>query len=88
MSVVLVTGSNGLIGSETVGFFCEKKYDVVGIDNNLRKTFFGEDACTEWIRLQLEKKYANYSHHNHDIRDKDKINKIFKKSWEAILLTC
>ena len=43
MSVVIVTGSAGLIGSEAVKLFCEKKFDVIGIDNNLRKTFFGRD---------------------------------------------
>ena len=47
MSVVIITGSTGLIGSEAVRFFCEKKFNVIGIDNNFRKTFFGEDACTE-----------------------------------------
>ena len=57
MSIVIITGSAGLVGSETVRFFCEKQFDVIGIDNNLRKTFFGEDACTEWNRQQLEKAY-------------------------------
>ena len=39
MSVVIVTGSTGLVGSETVKFFCGKGFDVIGIDNNLRKFF-------------------------------------------------
>ena len=46
MSLVLVTGSNGLIGSETVNFFSNKGFDVVGIDNNLRKFFFGKEGST------------------------------------------
>ncbi|MDO9555934.1 MAG: NAD-dependent epimerase, partial [Atribacterota bacterium] len=40
MSVIIVTGSCGLIGSETVSFFAEKGFDTVGIDNNMRKSFF------------------------------------------------
>ena len=44
MAIVLVTGSCGLIGSETVSYFCEKGFDVVGVDNNMRKFFFGDDG--------------------------------------------
>jgi nucleoside-diphosphate-sugar epimerase len=50
MAVVLVTGSAGLVGSESVRFFCERGYTVVGIDNNMRQVFFGKDASTEWSR--------------------------------------
>lgn len=77
MSVVLITGSSGLVGSEAVKFFCDKKYDVVGIDNNMRKEFFGKDACTEWNKEQLEKNYKNYKHYSIDIRGKEKISEIF-----------
>lgn len=86
MSVVIVTGSAGLIGSETVRFFCEKKFDVIGIDNNFRKVFFGEDACTDWNRKQLENKYANYRHASIDIRDKEGVAGIFKKYGKNISL--
>ena len=44
MSIVLITGSSGLVGSESVNFFCKKGFDVIGIDNNLRKIFFGKFA--------------------------------------------
>ena len=40
MSIAIITGSSGLVGSETVNFFCKKGFDVIGIDNNLRKFFF------------------------------------------------
>lgn len=86
MSVIIVTGAAGLIGSEAVRFFCKKNYDVIGIDNNLRKTFFGEDACTEWNRKQLEQEYPNYSHHNIDIRDNETVTRIFKKHGKHINL--
>ena len=48
MSLVLITGSSGLVGSESVDFFCQKGFDVVGIDNDLRKYFFGKKASTKW----------------------------------------
>lgn len=80
MSVAIVTGSAGLIGSETVKFFAEKGFDVVGIDNNLRKTFFGEDASTEWNRKRLEDTLnKRYTHYDADIRDHEAINKIYKR---------
>ena len=44
MSVVIITGSSGLVGSESVNFFCNKDFEVIGIDNDLRKSFFGKDA--------------------------------------------
>ena len=56
MSVVLITGSAGLVGSESSNFFAKKGFDVVGIDNNLRKFFFGEDGSTSWIKKNLKKK--------------------------------
>ncbi len=81
---VIITGSSGLIGSEAVRFFCKKKYEVIGIDNNLRKVFFGDDACTEWNRKQLEQEYPNYIHNNIDIRDNEAITRIFKKYGKNI----
>lgn len=77
---VLVTGSAGLIGSESVKFFASKKFDVVGIDNNLRKYFFGEDGSTEETKKELIKKLdGQYHHYNLDIRDFEKLQKLFKK---------
>lgn len=76
--VVLVTGSAGLIGSEAVRFFADKDFDVVGIDNDSRKYFFGDSASTAWNRKLLEKKYSNYTHFKVDIRDQKKVEKIFQ----------
>jgi len=77
MSVVVVTGSAGLIGSETVKFYAGQGYDVIGIDNNLRKVFFGNDASTEWNRAELERQFPRYRHFDVDIRDREKIDGIF-----------
>lgn len=86
MSIVVVTGSAGLIGSETVKWYCEKGYDVIGIDNNQRKVFFGEEASTEWRRQQLEESYRNYTHLDIDIRDEEGIKKLFQRYHDEISL--
>jgi CDP-paratose 2-epimerase len=78
MSIILVTGSAGLIGSESVRFFCERGFTVVGIDNNMRQIFFGQDASTEWNRDRLLLDYGDrYIHHNVDIRDREATANIF-----------
>ena len=79
MSVVLITGSAGLIGSEATFFFAQKGFEVVGIDNNMRQVFFGADASTEWNRKRIESSLgASYSHVNLDIRDTEGVNRLFK----------
>lgn len=79
MSIVIVTGAAGLIGSEAVRFFEAKGLTVVGIDNNMRKEFFGQDACTHWNLERLKKTVKNYIHYAVDIRDISAMEKIFKR---------
>ena len=62
MSLVLITGSCGLVGSESVKFFALKGFDVIGIDNNLRAKFFGKEGDTKWIKNNLIKFHKNYIH--------------------------
>lgn len=77
---VLVTGSAGLIGSESAKFFAEKGFEVVGIDNNMRSYFFGEEASTEWNRKKVEGQLKDaYTHYSVDIRDDKAVAKIFKE---------
>ncbi len=86
MSVVIVTGSCGLIGSETVSFFAEKGLSIVGIDNNMRQSFFGADGSILWNRKRLQKLHKNYRHYAIDIRDERKIDSIFRKYGKDIVL--
>ena len=86
MSVVLITGSSGLVGSESVNFFCEKGFDVIGIDNNLRKFFFGSDGSTLWVKNLLLKKNKNFKSLNIDIRNYNKLEKLFQKYKKKISL--
>jgi CDP-paratose 2-epimerase len=75
----LVTGSGGLIGSEAAKFFADKGFEIIGIDNNMRSYFFGEEASTEWNRKKVEEKLKDaYTHYSVDIRDNDAVAKIFK----------
>ena len=86
MSIVIITGANGLVGSEAVSFFSKKKYTVIGIDNNLRKFFFGEDGSTSWIKRKIIKENKNYIHHNIDIRNSQALDKLFKRYKNNISL--
>ena len=86
MSVVIITGSNGLVGSESVNFFSKKGFDVVGIDNNLRQFFFGKDASTLWVKNKLINSHKNFKHFTTDIRNFKNLEKIFKKYKNNISL--
>jgi len=79
MSVVIVTGSTGLIGSETVRFFAKQGMDVVGIDNDMRAEFFGAEASTAWNQVVLEKEVPTYRHINADIRDEAAMQSLFQR---------
>jgi CDP-paratose 2-epimerase len=79
MKTVIITGAAGLIGSESARFFCQKGYNVVGIDNDMRKYFFGEQASTKWTLSELESLYTNFKNVNADIRDFDALTKIFRQ---------
>ncbi|OGC59483.1 hypothetical protein A3A70_00665 [candidate division WWE3 bacterium RIFCSPLOWO2_01_FULL_42_11] len=85
---ILVTGSSGLIGSESVRFFAALGYEVYGIDNDMRAYFFGEDASTDWNRKLLEEQVGRYHHLNLDIRDIDAIFNLFEgNKFELVIHT-
>jgi CDP-paratose 2-epimerase len=87
MSVALITGSTGLIGSEAASYFGELGMEVVGIDNDMRAVFFGADASTAWNRDRLEKELgARYRHHSIDVRDRSGIAQLFAQYGDAIEL--
>ncbi len=86
MNVALVTGSAGLIGSESVAFMSDKFDLVIGIDNDLRQYFFGAEASTDWNRNRLEEQFSNYKHYSADIRSEEAIGKIFAEYGKDIKL--
>ena len=84
MSIALVTGSAGLIGSETCKRFHAGGFDVVGMDNDMRARFFGAEASTASTRVRLEKSLKNYRHQDMDIRDNDAVNALFVRLGSSI----
>ena len=86
MSLVLITGSCGLVGSEAAIFFSKKGFEILGVDNNARKFFFGPDGDISWIKKSLKKKIKNYNHYNIDIRNYNSLKRIFSKYRNQIKL--
>ncbi len=86
MDIALITGSAGLIGAESVRFFSKKGFKIIGIDNDMRRLFFGEEASTEWSRKKLESEIKNYIHYSEDIRDRTAMERIFEKYSDDIKL--
>jgi len=79
MTIALITGSAGLIGAEAARFFSDQGLDVVGIDNDMRRLFFGDDASTHWSRVALQTDLPRYRHNDLDIRDQNAIQNIFSQ---------
>jgi CDP-paratose 2-epimerase len=87
MSIAVITGSAGLIGSEASAFFAGVGLDVVGIDNDMRKAFFGEEATTSWNRARLEAQLGRqYRHLSLDIRNSEDIDRLFCDLGGAVKL--
>ncbi len=87
MSVVVVTGAGGLVGSEASRYFANRGLDVVGIDNDLRQYFFGQDASTRWQIDRLSGELGNrFAHHDLDIRDASAVDGLFQHYGNAISL--
>ncbi|HNP71375.1 MAG TPA: NAD-dependent epimerase/dehydratase family protein [Kouleothrix sp.] len=85
-SVILVTGSAGLIGSEAVRFFHAQGYEVAGIDNDMRAYFFGQEASTAWNLRRLQADCPRYRHYAFDIRDRDQLGALFGHYGHEIAL--
>jgi CDP-paratose 2-epimerase len=79
MSVAIVTGSGGLVGSTMVKYLGAKGVAVVGIDNDRRRHFFGEEASTGWQVKNLLDTVPGYTHEAVDIRDAQAVDRIFQR---------
>ena len=86
MSVAIITGSSGLVGSEAATYFAALGFDVVGIDNGMREVFFGPSASTQWMTDKLRKELRAYTHCDLDIRDAAAMNRVFARYSTAIEL--
>lgn len=85
MKTVLITGSAGLVGSESVKFFIEKGFDVIGIDNDMRRYFFGPEASTK-NKINELSGYRRFKNYEVDIRNYDEMEKIFNWYSKDIVL--
>ena len=87
MSVAFITGSAGLVGSAASRLFAARGLHVVGIDNDMRRVFFGDAASTLPNRGHLETSLGTaYQHENTDIRDSDQIDRLFHKFGRDVSL--
>ncbi len=86
MEIALITGSSGLIGGEAVEFFSTKFDLVIGIDNNLRSYFFGDESSSLWNKVRLQEQVPNFKSYDIDIRDYTNLQTVFNEYAKDIKL--
>jgi CDP-paratose 2-epimerase len=86
--IILVTGSSGLIGSEAVEHFDREGHQVIGIDNNMRREFFGPPGDTLWNLERLKKATRHFSHSSLDIRDRSGLDSLFRRYHFNLIVHC
>src|SRR5919199_943002 len=88
MKTALVTGSSGLIGSEMVSFLDERGWAVHGVDNNMRRDFFGEHGDTTWNLDRLRRETKRFEHHDLDVRDRNGIALLVAETAPSLIVHC
>ncbi|MBI3306452.1 MAG: NAD-dependent epimerase/dehydratase family protein [Candidatus Omnitrophica bacterium] len=88
MKKVLITGSSGLIGSEAVSFFDERGWEIQGVDNNMRKIFFGPDGDTTQNLKRLSESTRRFTHHDLDIRNREAMEKLIRNQHPDLIIHC
>lgn len=88
MKTLLVTGSSGLIGSESALYFDAHGWTVHGVDNNMRRDFFGPDGDTTWNLARIRAKTRSFHHHDLDIRDRPAILALLSKIKPDFVIHC
>jgi CDP-paratose 2-epimerase len=83
---ILVTGSNGLIGSEVCLYFAARGFEVSGIDNNQRAAYFGPQGDTRWNQSRLQEAIRNFHHCEVDVRDRARIEQTVKDVCPSIIV--
>ena len=85
---IIVTGSSGLIGSEAVAHFDGAGHAVFGIDNNMRREFFGPAGDTTWNLRRLLGTTRSFTHHQLDIRDRAGVLRLFHEIQPDLVIHC
>jgi len=88
MQKVLISGSSGLIGSEAVTFFDQRGWEIHGVDNNMRRDFFGRDGDTTWNLTRLKVKTRRFKHYDLDIRDRQSILDLVREQRPDLIIHC
>src|SRR4051794_2665638 len=86
MALAIVTGSGGLVGSDSVRRLVESGWEVIGIENDMRARFFGPEASTAPVNEQLASTYSEFQALNADIRDADAVDKVFASNASRLEL--
>ena len=84
---VIVTGSSGLIGSEAVLWLDGQGHQVLGVDNNMRRDFFGEKGDTRWMLQRLRERTERFQHSGDDIRDRATMFKLWEDYRPELIVT-
>lgn len=82
----LITGSGGLIGSECVRQLSAAGWDVIGIDNDMRRQFFGEQGTTRPVVHDLQATLPRYRHMAIDIRDRQAVRQLFESERPQFII--
>ena len=85
---ILITGSGGLIGSEAVEYFDRQGHRVIGVDNNMRREFFGPEGNTLWNLARLKNSAPRFEHHDLDIRNRPDVFALFERNRFDAILRC
>src|SRR5579864_1553722 len=85
-SKAVVTGSCGLIGSEVTAYFACAGFEVTGIDNNFRATFFGPEGDTRWALQRLQNNCPGYQHRDLDIRDREGVLALIRDVRPSLII--
>jgi CDP-paratose 2-epimerase len=85
-ATALVTGSSGLIGSEMVSFLDARGWSVHGVDNNMRREFFGEHGDTTWNLERLRATTRRFEHHGLDVRDREGIARLVAETRPTLIV--
>jgi CDP-paratose 2-epimerase len=85
---VLVTGSSGLVGSEAVTYFDARGWTVHGVDNNMRRDFFGPDGDTTWNLERLRRSTKHFTHHHLDIRAREAVLALLAEYRPDLIIHC
>jgi len=85
---ILVTGSSGLVGSEAVEYFDHLGHTVTGVDNNMRRTFFGPAGDTGWNLRRLKEATRRFTHVDMDLRDRASVLNLFTEQHFDVVLHC